>query len=219
VRLRGRIDYRSRHGETHLPSFIEKVYNEQRLHSVFGIYLGKNRDENLANRRLPPAIPGKFFQSDGNRRELLQLVNNIPNIRFPKTALNFMSRPYDLTLIASTGNLTETPLSKMVTCVGRIQAMLLLHRRLSSLSRFGGFIGHYESTAKVAASCTASKHHIVLTPFPTGDISFARVKGVSNFPSSVNTRRAGCMKNLISGCSKNVQMRGAREIDERRRIY
>jgi hypothetical protein len=57
--------------------------------------------------------------------------------------------------------------------------MLLLHWRLSSLSRFGR-ASHYESTAKVAASCTASKHHILLTPFPTGDISFARVKGASN---------------------------------------
>src|SRR5687768_10966092 len=32
---------------------------------------------------------------------------------------------------------------------------------------------------RLAASCTASKHHILLTPFPTGDISFARDK-VSN---------------------------------------
>jgi hypothetical protein len=58
---------------------------------------------------------------------------------------------------------------------------------LSSLSRFGRLHGFYESTAKVAASCTASKHHILLTPFPTGDISFARDK-VSNIPSSVNTK-------------------------------
>jgi hypothetical protein len=42
-------------------------------------------------------------------------------------------------------------------------------------------MGHYESTAKVAASCTASKHHILLTPFRTGDISLARDKGRLKF--------------------------------------
>jgi hypothetical protein len=35
----------------HLPSFIEQVYNDQRLHKVYGIYLRKNQDEDLANCR------------------------------------------------------------------------------------------------------------------------------------------------------------------------
>jgi hypothetical protein len=71
-------------------------------------------------------------------------------------------------------------------------------------------MGHYESNAKVAASCTASKHHILLTPFPTGDISLARDK-VSN--SQSRARRIleePVVENPDFRLFKKVQMRGAK---------
>jgi hypothetical protein len=93
--------------------------------------------------------------------------------------------------------------------------MLLLHWRLSSLSRFGRLHWSLRTTAKVAASCTAGKHHILLTPFPTGDISFARDK-VSN----LQYRARRMLEEPVVEKSnfrlfKKVQMPGAREIDER----
>jgi hypothetical protein len=68
---------RSFHGETHLPSFIEKVYKQQRLHSVFDTYPGKKTEMRIWQRDRS-RNPGEIFQSDGHRRELFQLVNNIP---------------------------------------------------------------------------------------------------------------------------------------------
>ena len=74
-------------------------------------------------------------------------------------------------------------------------------------------MGCYKST-QISLQVSSSKHHILLTRFPTGDISFARVKSLSIAQyRAQRILEEPVVEKPDFRLFKKIQMRGAREID------